>query len=301
MNSLVVDDSLTMRKLIVEALHHVGIKQADEASDGMEALERCKHRRYDLILMDWNMPNMSGIDALKEIRKLGSKAAIVMVTTEAEKSRVVEALQDGADSYLIKPFQIPVFVERVEAVLKKIPPVRPSKDTPVAMEPQQDQERKMVEAKYLDPVIEALDGVFDTLLGSSIEVQNVGLADSGTRPDHVLALIAFSGEVKGTIGLSFPPETACRVVNRMLGSENAQINEELFDALAELANIIGGKCKAKISKIVGSTLELSLPTVIHGTYTVYTPARTLWTELVVGSEFGSFYTKITTDAVGILA
>lgn len=300
MNSLVVDDSSTMRKLILDALHHVGIGSADEATDGAEAVERCRGRRYDLILMDWNMPTMSGIEALKEIRKLGSKAAIVMVTTESEKARVMEALQDGADSYVIKPFQIPIFVERIEAVLKKIPPARPSTDAPSEMEPQQDQERKMVDAKYLDPIIESLKSVFETLLSSSVEVKNIGLADSGKRPDHMLALIAFSGAMKGTLGLSFPEATALEVANRMLFSEDAKVNEELFDALAELMNIVGGKCKAQLSEVVGSTLELSLPMVISGTYLVYTPANTLWTEMAIESDIGSFFMKVTTESIGIV-
>ena len=301
MNSLVVDDSSTMRKLLIDALHHLGIAHADEASDGAEAVERCRGRRYDLILMDWNMPTMSGIDALKAIRKLGSKAAIVMVTTESEKARVVEAVQDGADSYVIKPFQIPVFVERIEAVLKKIPPVRPSKDAPAEMEPQQNQDRKTVDAKYLDPIIESLHSVFETLLDSSTEVKNIGLADSGKRPGHILALIAFSGAMKGTLGLSFPEATALEVVNRMLGTEGAKVNEELFDALAELMNILGGKCKAQLSEVVGSTLELSLPMVIQGTYLVYTPANTLWTELVIESDLGGVFVKVTTEAIGMIA
>ena len=301
MNSLIVDDSSTMRKLILDALHHVGIGHADEASDGAEAVERCRGRRYDLILMDWNMPTMSGVDALMAIRKLGSKAAIVMVTTESEKDRVVEAIQDGADSYVIKPFQIPVFVERIEAVLKKIPPARPSEDAPAEMEPQQNQDRKMVDAKYLDPIIESLQSVFETLFACSTEVKNVGLADSGKRPDNILALIAFSGAMKGTLGLSFPEATALEVVNRMLSIEDAKVNEELFDGLAELVNILGGKCKAQLSEVVGSTLELSLPMVIQGTYLVYTPANTLWTELVIDSDLGNFFLKVTTNSIGIIA
>lgn len=301
MNSLVVDDSSTMRKLIIDALHHVGVEDPDEASDGTEAVERCRSRRYDLILMDWNMPTMSGIDALKEIRKLGSKAAIVMVTTESEKTRVMQSLQDGADSYVIKPFQIPVFVERIEVVLKKILPYRASKVAPVELQPEEDQKRKMVDAKYLDPVKESIKEVFDTFLSSKAAIKSVGLADSGKRPDHILALVAFSGAIKGTIGISLPEATAINIVNRLLVSDDAKVNEELFDALAELVNILGGKCKAQLSEVVGSTLELSLPMVIQGTYLVYTPANTLWTELAIESDLGGFFVKVTTDAIGIMA
>lgn len=300
MNCLVVDDSSTVRKLITEALHHIGAMQIDEASDGAEAVEACRGRRYDLILMDWNMPILTGMEAVREIRKLGSRSAIMMVTTEAEKQRVVEALTEGVDSYIIKPFQIPSFVKKVEAVLTKIPPQHAPETLEVEVAPQQEQEEKMVEARFLDPIIEEMKDVFETLMGCSVEITNRGLADSGKRPDYVLALIGISGSIKGTLGLSFPPATAIAVINRMTMSDDAQINEELFDGLAELANIVGGKSKAKLSEIAGETLELSLPLVIQGNYIVYSPANTLWTELRVESELGPFFLKVTTQGVGVL-
>ena len=300
MNCLIVDDSATIRKLITEALTHIGTMQIDEAADGADAVEQCRGRRYDLILMDWNMPTMTGLDAVRAIRGLGSRSAIIMVTTEAEKSRVIEALNDGVDNYIIKPFQIPAFVEKIEAVLKKIPPARAPKAAQVDATPEQAQLEKMVEARYLDPIVEELQAVFDTLLGCSLKVTERGLADSGKRPDYVLALIGISGSIKGTLGLSFPPATAFAVVNRMTFSDNACMNEELFDGLAELANIIGGKSKAKLSEVAGETLELSLPLVIQGNYLIYSPANTLWTELRIESELGHFFLRVTTQAVSVL-
>ena len=91
----------------------------DQAADGKEAVEACKENEYGLVLMDWNMPNMLGIDAVKEIRALGCTTPIIMVTTEAEKSRVVEALKAGANNYIIKPFEPTTIVDKIKAVLEK--------------------------------------------------------------------------------------------------------------------------------------------------------------------------------------
>jgi len=104
MKALVVDDSLTIRRIVIKALGIVGITDATEAGDGMEAVKAATTTDFDLILLDWNMPKMSGIDALRALRQAGKKTPVIMVTTEAEKSRVIEAIKTGANDYLIKPF-----------------------------------------------------------------------------------------------------------------------------------------------------------------------------------------------------
>jgi len=104
MKALVVDDSLTIRRIVIKALSMVGISEAAEAGDGAEALKAATEQEFDLILLDWNMPKMSGIDMLRALRQAGKKTPVIMVTTEAEKSRVIEAIKAGANDYLIKPF-----------------------------------------------------------------------------------------------------------------------------------------------------------------------------------------------------
>ena len=120
MKALVVDDSSVMRKVVIGALSRADITEVDQAADGVEAVNAIKKSDdYDLILMDWNMPNMLGIDAVKAIRELGSTTPIIMVTTEAEKGRVVEALKAGANNYIIKPFEPATIVEKIKGVLEK--------------------------------------------------------------------------------------------------------------------------------------------------------------------------------------
>lgn len=103
---LVVDDSTIMRKVIISALRAMDIMEEhiSQASDGLEAITAASANQFDIILMDWNMPNMLGIDAVKALREQGNKTPILMVTTEGEKSNVVKAIQAGANNYLVKPF-----------------------------------------------------------------------------------------------------------------------------------------------------------------------------------------------------
>ncbi len=102
---LVVDDSSVMRKIIIRSLNAVGVTDIEEASDGVEAIGVFAGGNFNLVLTDWNMPNMSGLDVVKEIRATGSEIPVIMVTTEAERDRVIDAIQAGVTDYLTKPFE----------------------------------------------------------------------------------------------------------------------------------------------------------------------------------------------------
>jgi two-component system chemotaxis response regulator CheY len=118
MKALIVDDSLTIRRIVKKALGIVGINDAVEAEDGCDALEAVnKTNDFDLILLDWNMPKMSGIEALRTLRQAGNKTPVIMVTTEAEKSRVIDAIKTGANDYLIKPFSPDQLAAKVKNVI----------------------------------------------------------------------------------------------------------------------------------------------------------------------------------------
>lgn len=111
---LVADDSSTMRKIILRSLQAVGVTDATEAADGAEAVETFKKQTFDLVLTDWNMPAKSGLEVIQEIRTINKTVPIIMVTTEAEKSRVMEAIQAGVSDYLIKPFTAETLREKLE-------------------------------------------------------------------------------------------------------------------------------------------------------------------------------------------
>jgi len=111
---LVADDSSTMRKIILRSLQAVGVTEITEAADGAEALSLFKPGVYDLVLTDWNMPGMTGLEVLQGIRSQDTAIPVIMVTTEAEKNRVMEAIQAGVSDYLVKPFTADTLREKLE-------------------------------------------------------------------------------------------------------------------------------------------------------------------------------------------
>ncbi len=119
MKALVVDDSAVMRKILVGALGQAGIAEVAEAGDGQQAVTAVAAGGIELVLMDWNMPNMLGIDAVRAIRAAGHAMPIIMVTTEAEKLRVIEALRAGANNYIVKPFKPETVAAKVQETLAK--------------------------------------------------------------------------------------------------------------------------------------------------------------------------------------
>lgn len=105
MKALVVDDSQIMRRIIVSVLKKAGVDDVVEVTNGQEAVDLlAKPNDVGLVLLDWNMPVMTGIEALTKIRTGNKSLPVVMVTTESEKEKVVEAIKAGANDYLLKPF-----------------------------------------------------------------------------------------------------------------------------------------------------------------------------------------------------
>jgi len=115
---LIVDDFATMRKIIKNILLQLGFKDILEADDGTTALEFLKKQKVDLIISDWNMPKMPGIELLKTVRKNEDLKDIkfIMVTAEAQKESVVEAIKHGVNQYVIKPFTPETLKEKLEKV-----------------------------------------------------------------------------------------------------------------------------------------------------------------------------------------
>jgi len=118
---LIVDDSPTMRRIIVNALNKIGYTDIGEASGGLEALEMLGKESYDLILTDWNMPEMNGEQFVTELKKNDSlrDIPIIMITTRGMKEDVVTAVKLGVKGYIIKPFTPDVLKEKIDDVLNK--------------------------------------------------------------------------------------------------------------------------------------------------------------------------------------
>jgi len=121
MKILLVDDSKTMRNIQKKALAALGDVMFAEAGDGVEALAviAATPGGFDLAMVDWNMPNMNGIDLVRNIRTTDKNTLLIMVTTEAEKQRVLDALHAGVNNYVVKPFTGEALLEKVKATIAK--------------------------------------------------------------------------------------------------------------------------------------------------------------------------------------
>jgi two-component system, chemotaxis family, chemotaxis protein CheY len=121
MKVLVVDDFATMRKIVRNILKQIGFENITEAEDGNAALRVIKSESIGLVVTDWNMPNMTGLDLLREIRKDPQTAdtPVLMVTAEGLKENVMEAVKAGVNNYVVKPFTAEVLQEKLEHIFKK--------------------------------------------------------------------------------------------------------------------------------------------------------------------------------------
>ena len=119
MKILVLDDSKTMLRIITNTLKRVGYNDVTTAEDGVLGLEawHTAEGRFDLILTDWNMPNMNGLEFVKSIRKINKDIPIAMITTEGGKKEVIIALKAGVNSYVVKPFTPQVLKEKLATIL----------------------------------------------------------------------------------------------------------------------------------------------------------------------------------------
>lgn len=114
MKILLVDDSGTMRTIQKRCLAKMGLEHVVEAEDGIQALQAFECGGIDIVVTDWNMPNMDGLQLLQEIRQRNTEIPVIMITTEAERGRVVLAIQHGVSDYLVKPFTPDGLKEKLE-------------------------------------------------------------------------------------------------------------------------------------------------------------------------------------------
>ena len=121
MKFLVVDDSLTMRRIIINGLQRIGFNDAVEASDGKDALDKFDGS-IGFIITDWNMPNMSGLEFARSVRAhpAGATGPILMVTTRGAREDIVSAVEAGVNNYILKPFTPTVLKEKIDRLMAGI-------------------------------------------------------------------------------------------------------------------------------------------------------------------------------------
>ncbi|MGB9614668.1 MAG: chemotaxis protein CheY [Fervidobacterium sp.] len=115
---LVVDDAAFMRMMLKDILTKAGHEVVGEAANGLEAVEKYKELKPDVVTMDITMPEMNGIDAIKEIKKFDPNATVIVCSAMGQQAMVIEAIQAGAKDFIVKPFQAARVIEAIQKVLK---------------------------------------------------------------------------------------------------------------------------------------------------------------------------------------
>ncbi len=149
--------------------------------------------------------------------------------------------------------------------------------------------------KYINPFIESVHELFSTMLGCEVNRGDVKLSKLGGDPKHLVAIIGLSGPARGTVALSLPVDTSLHMTGRLLGGEApAEVNDEVADAIAEMANMIAGGAKARLSGDSTAPINLGLPTVVTGSdYRVVYPSDAVWLDVPFNSELGPFSLRVT--------
>jgi two-component system chemotaxis response regulator CheY len=114
---LIVDDSSTMRRIIINTLSRIGYSDVVEAEHGKAGLEKLGQGGVEMIITDWNMPEMDGLEFVQTVRGQNQNIPILMVTTNAAKEDIVQALQSGVNNYVVKPFTPETLKEKIESLL----------------------------------------------------------------------------------------------------------------------------------------------------------------------------------------
>ena len=119
---LVVDDFSTMRRIVRNLLKDLGFTNVEEAEDGSVALQKLRGEPFDFVVSDWNMPNMTGIELLRQIRADANlkKLPVLLITAEAKKENIIEAAQAGASGYIVKPFTAATLDEKLNKIFQNM-------------------------------------------------------------------------------------------------------------------------------------------------------------------------------------
>lgn len=151
-----------------------------------------------------------------------------------------------------------------------------------------------MKAEYINPFIKSTQELFNTMLGAQVRRESVSVTQDGVSSNGVIALIGFSGAVLGTVALVFPNTTAMAITAALLGEPKIELDGDVADSMAEMANMIGGGAKADFTTPDGTPVVLGLPTVMRGSDAhVDYPSGALWVDVRFESSLGPFSLHVT--------
>ena len=150
-----------------------------------------------------------------------------------------------------------------------------------------------LKAELVNPFLRSTLDIITTMLGGTLERGEPGISDGSKKDGHLMAIIGFTGKIKGTAALSMPGPTASQMVGRLLSMEVGEDDDTLIDGLSEIVNMVGGSAKADLSTVTGETLQLSLPMVISGnSYDISSQEKARWLDIPFVSDMGDFALRI---------
>lgn len=248
---LVADDDKLMRALIVRSLNAVGKPEVVEACDGEEALSLFEQEEFDLVVTDWEMPRRNGVEVIRAIRAKGCQVPIIMVTVRAEHEQISEAIQAGASDFLAKPFEVDVLRDKLKRFCQHVDALKQFKQRTGAS----------MKVEFINPFVTSVTSLFDTMLGIEL-TRGQPFVKGSIQPEHdISGTIGLTGKAKGVVVLSLSKELALRATEVLLTERPEDINDDVVDAVGELANIVAGGAKAQLEQLA---MSVSLPTVITG-------------------------------------
>jgi two-component system, chemotaxis family, chemotaxis protein CheY len=277
MKVMIADDHKTSRLIIAKYLKQLGFDEPTQASNGREALEKLPGSGVDLLFLDWHMPELDGIDALKQIRATPAlaKLRVVMVTSEAHTDNIKQAIQLGISEYLVKPFDLKKFSEKLGKVLQKMRSDEGCKTPPVELL-----------AAFVSKTIETIN----TMAGLSVKAGDIK-REITARHAEICSVVGLTGKMTGAIVLIFPQKLASRLVGAMLPAldENELTDQIVPDGIEELLNVIIGGVRSALQSTIYE-FEFSLTTTVRGNEEIAKPGkscREVWTIpfVIDGEEF----------------
>lgn len=151
-----------------------------------------------------------------------------------------------------------------------------------------------MKTEYIAPFVDSVKDFFSTMLGCACYESDPGEAVGEAEPKEIASIVGLGGPARGIVALLFTKRAALNISSRLLGTEVSVVDETVSDVVAEVANIVAGSAKAKLSAATGSTIDLSLPTVFRGTgYTIHYPSQATWAEIPFTCSLGSFTLRVT--------
>lgn len=267
---LVVDDHMIMRNMLSQSLKSLGIENITTAGGGQEALTQIHDHNaagedFDVVFLDWHMPDIEGFDVLKQCRENSSHngTAFIMLTAEQEQKSVLKAIEQGATSYIIKPFTVDILDNNLRKILiwlDKNREAHPKTSIIQIDEEEKEAEKLRLSVKLRDELKPTVSHAMENIFSDFFQVDIVSDSTSWEENNKKLTCIGRLHQKDITIALRFyfDQNLLQPLLEKFYTPQHLQDEKVYEDAACEIVNILCGQVKAFLNKN-GYSLEFDLP------------------------------------------